>query len=598
MVKMILDEYATNDDLWNNKLNRAMDMAIDSGNPQIVAMLIQHPHWENFLTAEQYCETGKRSTPMRRLIKEMPEMARLVMDKCWKSDGKQLIAHFELVDDMYPRELEDASLCSRYDDDTRTYSDNRQPYSPLKTIVKRNHPMKIIADTNATSLMDHPLIKILVQRKWTLAVTVYVLFLLYYMIYIGLFTAFMIMSTPPFGALPCNNSPSIDNSSSIEFEATQPSCSAIQVATYIFAGLGLVMELVQLFLTKRDYMAFHNLLDWATYIVPIILLSNTSACGELTDWQWQWGVACLFVSYMNMIFFLRMIPLLGIYVMMVALMLKNFMNFFLIMFLFLLGFGICFHLLVQNQTGFSTTRYSVMKSCIMMLGELDFAGIFLEHIDNDEPSAQLHYLDLMWILYIAFLIFMSLVIMNLLTSLAVSGVDTLQMNSKYKILAHQINLALDVEFAVPKLLHDYFECCVRFQKFKLPPAKHSCVSLITSQLRKVLFGSLSQNDIIKQAQSILDHHNTLNDEMEIQKVLTVKDVDDCIVRKTSVIRNKIQEIEKAVDNLRINMDSKQETCFVEADSDSKEETSSGNESDQSVETEKSEKSVTDSLLSE
>lgn len=184
----------------------------------------------------------------------------------------------------------------------------------------------------------------------------------------------------------------------------------------------------------------------------------------------------------------------------------------------------------------------------MMLGDLDFAGIFLEHIDSDEPSAQLHYKTLMWILYIAFLVFMSLVIMNLLTSLAVSGVETLQEDSQYKILALQINLALDVEFAIPEFLHEKLDCCVRFQKFEASPAKHAVVSRMTGYLEKVLYGSLGKKDIIKQAKAILDHNSTA-EETEVEKVLTVKDVENCIVRKTRGLRSEIKEIEKAVDKL-------------------------------------------------
>ena len=55
-------------------------------------------------------------------------------------------------------------------------------------------------------------------------------------------------------------------------------------------------------------------------------------------------------------------------------------------------------------------------------------------------------------LYISFLVFMSLIVMNLLTSLAVIGVESLQEDSHYRILALQIELALDVEFALPMWL--------------------------------------------------------------------------------------------------------------------------------------------------
>ena len=536
----------------NKQVSSMMDKALDSGNPQIVELFIQHSSWEEFLLVELRCNPETPYvTPMRRLIKEMPEMARLVMDKCWKSHNKQLIAHFELVDDMYG--WVGTNLCSKYDDAARTYSNSKNRYSEDKALLKRNHPLKMIADTNATYLMCHPLVMALLRRKWHLALAVYISFLLYYMTFIIFFTASMMMSRPLSGDLPCDNRTIIDNSTRMEFKSTLSSHSAIRVTTIMFAVLGLIMECIQLFLIKcKDYINFHNLLDWFTYIGSIVLLSSISTCGRLIDWQWQFGVACLFLSYMNMIFFLRIIPHLGIYVLMVVQMLRNFLNFFVIMFLFLLAFGICFNLLTQNQVVFSTVPYSVMKSVNMMLGDIDFAGIFLEHIDNDEPSAQLHYMALMWILYFAFLVFMTLVILNLLTSLSVSGVESLQKDSKYKTLALQINIALDVEFAIPPLLHRKLNCCVRFQEFQTSGSKRSAVSRMTHKLKKVLFGSLSKDDILKQAQTVLDYNRTNED----TEVLTVKDV-DCIVRKTSEISSKIEkEIEKTVEQLKSKVDSR------------------------------------------
>ena len=72
------------------------------------------------------------------------------------------------------------------------------------------------------------------------------------------------------------------------------------------------MEVVQLALTKvKNYIELHNLFDWFTYLSPVLVVMEFTDCGEMEDWQWQLGVACLFVSYMNMLFFLRIIPMLG-----------------------------------------------------------------------------------------------------------------------------------------------------------------------------------------------------------------------------------------------------------------------------------------------
>ena len=545
MVKSILDRYSTDDDLWIEFLYKVsnaepciLHMAIETGQEDLVSVFLQHRHWTTFLMMEHYHVVGLRCTPMRRLITEMPQLAKLVLDKCWQSHNDQLIACFELVDDMYcdwskQKDTSASSLWSK-DNDLPAFPAESRPYTTERSLLKKNHALKMIVDSNNKVLMDHPLTKALLRRKWRLVAAVYFSFLMYYITFTGLMSAHMIMAKPPFGQPPCLNHSTAEFMTSHTF--------ALHVAIYLLAGLGIITEVMQLFLMKTKYFKeFHNLLDWFSYVAPIVVLGTSSTWRELSDWQWQLGVAGLFVSYMNMLFFLRIVPLLGIYVMMVILMLENFIHFFVIMFLFVLSFGICFYLLAQNQVGFSSSVYSVMKSYMMMFGELDFDGIFL---DDD---TQLHYTMMMWILYIAFLIFMSLVIMNLLTSLAVSGVEALEEDSQYRILSLQINLALDVELAMPSVLHRAFGCVVKFHKFCKPSVRQSCLSVMSFHLEKILFGNLHQKDIIEDAKNILGGDK--QDQTEAPKPLTPRDVDNCVYRKTKTIKTQIKEIEKVVDKL-------------------------------------------------
>ena len=67
------------------------------------------------------------------------------------------------------------------------------------------------------------------------------------------------------------------------------------------------------------------------------------------DWQWQLGVFTVFFAWMNFLLFLRRLPRIGIYVVMIVEILKTFLRFFAIFFLFILAFAICFTILLKNQ---------------------------------------------------------------------------------------------------------------------------------------------------------------------------------------------------------------------------------------------------------
>jgi hypothetical protein len=105
----------------------------------------------------------------------------------------------------------------------------------------------------------------------------------------------------------------------------------------------------------------------------------------------------------------------------------------------------------------------------MMIGELEFAPTFHSHLDSDAPNHQVYFEVCTYTIYFLFLIFMSIIVMNLMTGLAVRDVAELTKESSYKMMAMQIDFALDVEFALPLCLRK--KCVVTFAKLKRNKAR-------------------------------------------------------------------------------------------------------------------------------
>lgn len=122
----------------------------------------------------------------------------------------------------------------------------------------------------------------------------------------------------------------------------------------------------------------------------------------------------MFVMWMNLILFLRRLPRVGIYIVMVGEVFITFAKFFIFCFsLFIFAFGFSFFVLLRNQHQFSTPGYAFVKAGVMMIGELDFGSIF--HAENgDEPGSIVHYEGVTYALFVTFLILVTIIITNLL----------------------------------------------------------------------------------------------------------------------------------------------------------------------------------------
>lgn len=69
----------------------------------------------------------------------------------------------------------------------------------------------------------------------------------------------------------------------------------------------------------------------------------------LQPWQWETGAVAVFLAWMELILIIRKLPRFGIYVVMFTHILNTFVQFFVVFFLFLVGFAISFYMLLANH---------------------------------------------------------------------------------------------------------------------------------------------------------------------------------------------------------------------------------------------------------
>ena len=125
------------------------------------------------------------------------------------------------------------------------------------------------------------------------------------------------------------------------------------VVVIISAVARLAVEFVQLVKTNYRYIiSMENIIELLTYTTSIIFVSQFGAnCWCPTNWQWQLGAFGVFLAWINLILFLKRVPLLGIYVLMFNSILLTFIKFALIAFLFVVAFCLAFYMILYKAVG-------------------------------------------------------------------------------------------------------------------------------------------------------------------------------------------------------------------------------------------------------
>ncbi len=221
-----------------------------------------------------------------------------------------------------------------------------------------------------------------------------------------------------------------------------------QVGIIAISSVSILMKFLQLFRIGIRYMQWKNLMDLLVYGLGILSTIDMQQSEESSGLCWKWPLLAvtLTLAWLNLLGDFRHLPSLGIYIIMFFDVLKTFMNISLIFLIFIVAFGLGFHLLCMNQVPFHSLHGSLLKTVVMMTGEFEYESMFHHEINK------LEFPSLTFVFYLAFLVVMSIILVNLLIGLAVDDINAVQDQAILKRLAMQVELALDVERILPQFL--------------------------------------------------------------------------------------------------------------------------------------------------
>ncbi|XP_071818880.1 transient receptor potential cation channel subfamily A member 1 homolog isoform X3 [Apostichopus japonicus] len=494
MVKLLLKSQA--DVSLKDASNRnCLDYAIENGHREVCLAIINHKQWLDAMrSVSSDPVSGIRTTPFRKLIRRMPDVAEVVLNRCLTENDQPrehknycITFDYELLDDMFCQWDDDSNdtasiSATSSEEENFPFTDSGDllrsavAYTDDEEILKINHPLYIMVKSKRDNLLGHPVCTSLLDHKWASYGRIFYYWSFFlYLIFVALFTGFILVNPPPFYVVGEVNDTVLwygdgkerwvdDYSSWSKFFFAEIGHWLI----IVLSCLNLLKELIQLYNEKLHYFNIENLLEWAIYILAILMalpLSDVEYDENLVlryDWQWQCGAFGIFFAWLNLILFIQKFPRLGIYVVMFTDILKTFLNFVVVFFLFIVSFAMAFYALLLNQTPFNRIQHSLIKTFVMMIGEFEFDSIFhsQDYLNTEELQpgednyflTHVFYSGTTYTVFVVFAIIMSILIMNLLVGLAVDDIKEVQEQARLKRFGMQVDLAFEVQEALPMFI--------------------------------------------------------------------------------------------------------------------------------------------------
>ncbi|XP_065282386.1 transient receptor potential cation channel subfamily A member 1 homolog [Dermacentor albipictus] len=509
VVKLLLDRKDVRDFVCKRNANKknCLDVAIEEEHRDVVEALLKSRFWKELLQnsteSEQY---GTHQTPLRSLIRTMPDLATLVFNSCVmveagsdEDPNKSVTYQYQFLDDAFCGcGADDSGDESDSDSDSpapvrKVYDDNGNvlPGTPLYSkdfgTLKQNHPLMIMANERRRALLGHELCKSLLLHKWeSYGRYVYYGTMCIYLLFLGCLTSFA-MGTPapcpldfPHFNTTCSfisryNTCAVIGEASDEGQYMQTDFARkAKIIIFMVSLVFLLKEVFQMYNTRWNYLDLENLSEWSCYVCSLLFVFNFTDCSAATGvpepWQWHLGVVSVFLSWALLVIYIRKLPFLGIYVVMFTNVLSTFCQFFMVFFLFIVAFALTFFALLQNQAPFDTPWKAIMKTTVMMIGEIEYDSIFTENVLPYETSS--------YILMAMFIVLMTIITSNLLVGLAVDDIKEVLEQAELKRLGMQVKLVLTVETMLPT----WVRRLVVVQKRTVKPNKKTKLAILLRRM--------------------------------------------------------------------------------------------------------------------
>ncbi|KAI8039367.1 transient receptor potential channel pyrexia isoform X1 [Drosophila gunungcola] len=187
---------------------------------------------------------------------------------------------------------------------------------------------------------------------------------------------------------------------------------------------------------------WENWLQWTIVFGVLLCVSpEILRTGDLLGvpvWQHHVAAVVILLVWLELMMLVGRFPMFGVYVQMFTKVAFNFAKFLLAYICLLVAFGLSFAVLFNDYPAFENITWSFLKSITMMSGELEFEDIFYGDYAVKFPVTA-------HIIFLSFVLLVTVILTNLMVGLAVSDIQGLQVSATLDRLVRQAELVSRLE---------------------------------------------------------------------------------------------------------------------------------------------------------
>lgn len=313
-------------------------------------------------------------------------------------------------------------------------------------------------------ILEHPLCQSFLHLKWQKIRKYYVGRLFFYLLYVVVLTAWVMTAlahncyneshgqVDEIDSLPlCANSTGLNGFFHRHPEVLEVEWYALVLLT-IMEGVRKATGILSYPSVRQFFMQPENIVEWC--VILSVFATSFVYTGRTYTWQSHVGAFAVLCGWSNLMLMIGQLPMFGAYVAMFTSVQAQVFKLLLAYACLLVGFTASFCVIFPRSKSFSSPHTGLIKVLVMMTGELDFEELFFP--GEEDIGRPVDVGSTSWILlqvsaqlsFVLFLLFVTIVLMNLLVGIAVHDIKGLQKTAGLAKLVRQTKLICDVEGAL------------------------------------------------------------------------------------------------------------------------------------------------------